>query len=190
MADPNPYAAPQITEQIVKTTVAPVNRRQRQHPWEEPLRTRLGDIARLQRAMIPGTGLLIIGQVAIGAWMVIQKRGFPVSLGDWFLPVAMLLPVALLSMVTIYKLVKKLDDGDVPAFMALTMLVPLFDLLVVLYYQNVATGYLRESGIASGWTGISAEQFAAQVEILREAEQGKQPAGGLPVAELIPEKGS
>lgn len=185
MAEPNPFAAPQVTEQIVKTTVAPVNKRQRQHPWEEPLRTKLSDIARHQRMMIPGTGLLILGQVGIGAWMVIQKRGFPVGLVDWVVPLLMLLPMALLLMVTIYQLVVKLDDGDVPAFMALTMLVPLFNLLVVFYFQNLATGYLRESGIASGWTGISAEQFAAQVELLREAEQGKPPAGGLPVAEEI-----
>jgi hypothetical protein len=184
MAEHNPYSAPQITEQIVKTTVAPLNRRQRQHPWEEPLRTKLSDIARLQQTLVRSTPLLLAVTVGITAWIITQQRDWPLSGGEWLL-LGLLMPGVGLLGVIVYRLVALLDDGDSPAFVALSVLVPYFNLLLIFYYSNVATGYLRESGIASGWTGISAEQFAAQVELLREAEQGKQPAGLLPVAEEI-----
>jgi hypothetical protein len=184
MAEPNPYAAPQITEQIVKTTVAPVNRRQRQHPWEEPLRTKLATIARHQRAMLRYTAILAVATVACGYWAMTQQRNFPQSVSEWLI-LGLLSPVVLLLMFTVYRLTTMLEDADSPVFLALAAAVPGFNVLLVFYIDNLAKQYLRESGIASGWIGISDEQFAAQVQLLRDAEQGKQSGGGLPVAELL-----
>lgn len=184
MPEQNPYSAPQITEHVIRTTAAPVNRRKRQHPWEEPLHTKLLTIARLQRVMMRYTGVLALATVAIGAWVITQQRDFPSSIGEVLLS-CLLLPVFLVLIVTVYQLVALLEDGDSPLFLALAVLVPGFNLLLIFYVDNLAIQYLRESEIASGWFGITPEQFAAQVELLRAAASTPQAAASLPVAEAV-----
>ena len=185
MSEQTPYVAPQITEHVIKTTVPPVNRRHRQHAWEEPLRTQLADIARHQRAMLRYAALHVAEFIGIGAWFVWQQRDLDDAGWRW-LTMGLLLPVSILLVVSVYQLVARMDDGgDSPLFVALAALVPGFNLLLVFHFNNTAREYLRESGIASGWTGITPEQFAAQVALARETAQAPNPPGALPVAEAI-----
>jgi hypothetical protein len=188
MPEQNPYTASQIFDHVIKTTVAPVNKRQRQPPWEEPLCTKLRTIARLQRMIMLCTGMLTLATIALGAWMATQLRDFPSSVGEWVVLV-LLSPVAVLLVVTVYRLVSLLEDGDSPLFLALAVLVPGFNLLLIFYVDNLAIQYLRESEIASGWFGINDQQFMLQVELLRETQQASVPLTSLPVAEeVMPDK--
>jgi hypothetical protein len=188
MPEQNPYTASQIFDHVVKTTVAPVNRRKRQPPWEEPLCTKLRTIARLQRTMILCTALLTLATVALGAWVATRLRDFPSSVGDWVVLV-LLSPVAGWLVVTVYRLVSLLEDGDSPLFLALAVLVPGFNLMLIFYVDNMAIQYLRESEIASGWLGINDQQFMLQVELLRDKQQASLPLASLPVAEeVVPDR--
>jgi len=188
MPEQNPYTASQIFDHVIKTTVAPVNKRKRQPPWEEPLCTKLRTIARLQRMMMLCTGMLTLATIAVGAWMAARLQNFPISPGHWVV-IVMLTPVVGFIVVTVYRLVALLEDGDSPLFLALAVLVPGFNLLLILYVDNLAIQYLRESEIASGWLGINDQQFMLQVELLRETQQASTPPEGLPVAEeVVPDK--
>ncbi len=188
MPEQNPYTASQIFDHVIKTTVAPVNKRKRQPPWEEPLCTKLRTIARLQRTMMLCTGILTLATVALGVWMATRLRDFPSSAGDWIVLMA-LSPVAVWLVVTVYRLVSLLEDGDSPLFLALAVLVPGFNLLLIFYVDNLAIQYLRESEIASGWLGINDQQFMLQVELLRETQQTSNMSTSLPVAEeVVPDK--
>lgn len=184
MPEQNPYAAPQSSETIVQTAVPPVNRRHRQNPWEEPLRTQLADIARHDRAMLRWAALLAVAFVGIGAGTVLRHE--ELTLAGWrLLMLGLLSPVFILLAVQVYQLIARIDDSDSPAFMAIASLVPVFNLMLVFYCHNTAKEFLRDSSINAGWTGITPEQFAAQVELARETAQTLTPPGTLPVAEAV-----
>jgi hypothetical protein len=89
--------------------------------------------------------------------------------------------------VTVYRLVSLLEDGDSPAFLALAVLVPGFNLLLIFYVDNLAIQYLRESQIASGWLGINDQQFMLQVELLRDTHVPASTTASLPMAEEVKE---
>lgn len=189
MPEQNPYTASQIFDHVIKTTVAPVNKRKRQPPWEEPLCTKLRTIARLQWLMMR-TAIVTLVTLVLVAWMANQLRDFPSSIGQWIVFMALLLDAGWLVGI-VYRLVARLEDGDSPLFLALAVLVPGFNLLLIFYVDNLAIQYLRESQIASGWLGINDQQFMLQVELLRETHQASMPAGSLSVAEeVMPEQRS
>lgn len=184
MAEQNPYSAPQSQAPVVKTAVAPVHRRHRKHPWEEPVRTQLADLARHDRAMLRYAAILAVMFTGIAAWFALRQQDF--SLNDWrVVMLGLLVPVSVLLMYSVYQLIAGMDDSDSPLFMAFTALVPGFNLLLIFYCHNTARDFARDSNINLGWTGITPEEFAAQVDLAREQYLASNPAVALPVAEVI-----